>query len=106
MKTTLFVSLLFFGLISCGDTAQNQASNDTKESDKTGTDAVSEPVTKVDTLIEMPAEISERVNRTFDAPYRLDKNAIESLENSDNCFLKKRLNCCHNTCLLSQDLVI
>jgi hypothetical protein len=100
MKTTLFVSLLFFGLISCGDTAQNHSSNATKESVKTGTDDIPEPLIVIDTLIEMPAEISERVNRTFDAPYRLDKNAIESLENSDNWLSEEEVE------LLSQHMLI
>ena len=100
MKNALFVSLLFFGLISCRATAQNHTSNDTKESVKTGTDAVSEPVTKIDTLIEMPESISGRVNRTFDAPYRLDKNAIESLENSDNWLSEEEVE------LLSQHMLV
>ena len=100
MKTTLLVSLLFFGLISCGDTAQNHSSNATKESVKTGTDDIPEPLIVIDTLIEIPAEISERVNRTFDAPYRLDKNAIESFENSDNGLSEEEVE------LLSQHILV
>lgn len=100
MKNLFLVSLLFFGLISCRDTGQNHSSNDTKESIKTGTDDIPEPLMVIDTLIEMPAEISERVNRTFDAPYRLDKNAIESLENSDNWLSEEEVE------LLSQHMLV
>ena len=100
MKNSLLFSLLFFGLISCGDSAQKTSSTVDEESQKSGSDDVQRPSIDVDTLPEMPDALSGRVNQTFDVPYSLDQDAIGDLDLSDNVLSQEEVN------LLSQYMVI
>ena len=101
MKNQILFILLTFGIVSCNNsTNEASAITDPSKSNSTSTDSKQQNSFVEDTLTPMPAEISERVNRTFDAPYRLDKNTIESLENSDNGLSEEEVE------LLSQHMLI
>jgi hypothetical protein len=80
MKNLFLVSLLFYGLTSCGDTTDDKSTTNDMGSVSSVTDDVQEPTKDIDTLSEMPAEISGRVNKTINFPYLLNQEAIDDLE--------------------------
>ena len=100
MKTPLIVSCLLIGLVSCGETTDNEKTTINLGSDSPGTNDTQKPVELIDSLPEMPAEISERVNGTVHFPYLLNQDAINKLDLSDNVLSKKEVE------LLSQYMVI
>jgi hypothetical protein len=100
MKNLFSISLLFYGLISFGDTTGNETPTIDKGSDSSETTDVQKPAEVIDTLPEMPAEISGRVNRTINFPYLLNQDAIDNLNLSDNVLSQEEVE------LLSQYLII
>ena len=100
MKNFFLISFLFYGLISCGDTTVNETPNINKESHSSETSVIQKPLEIIDTLPEMPDEISQRLNRTINFPYLLNQDAIDDLNLSDNVLSKEEVE------LLSQYLII
>ena len=100
MKNLFLVSLLFYSLTSCGDNTDNKSATNNVESVSSGTDDVQEPVKEIDTLLAMPAEISDRVNRTLDIPFLVNEKTIDNLDLSDNGLSMEEVQ------LLSQYLIV
>ncbi len=100
MKNLLLFSLLIYGLTSCGDTTDDKSATNDSGFVSSGTDNAQEPVTDIDTLAEMPSEISDRVNKTINFPYLLNQDAIDNLELSDNVLSQEEVE------LLSQYLIV
>ena len=100
MKTPLIVACLLIVLISCGETTVNETPNINKGSDSSETSDIQKPHEFIDTLPEMPDEISRRVNKTLNFPFLLNQDAIDNLSLSDNVLSQEEVE------LLSQYMVI
>ena len=84
MKNLILFSLLIYGLTSCGGATDEKSTTHDVVSVSSGTDEVIQSVRDIDTLPEIPAEISDRVNKTINFPYLLNQDAIDDLDLSDN----------------------
>jgi len=100
MKNQILFILLTFGIVSCNNsTNEVSAVTNLSKSKSTSTNSTQQNSFIEDTLPEMPAEISERVNSTIDFPYLLNQDAINKLKLSDNRLTQKEVK------LLSQYLI-